>query len=151
MSNKLVVQIGRIILRLFLSAAFLSAIADRFGVYGPHGAAGVSWGDWSNFLEFVGVLIKIAPHAFLPAIGVIETIIEIALGIALLLGVYPRIVAWLSAALLASFAVSMSIALGIPTTLGYGVFTAVGAALLLGAVEKPGSTWDPLSKNTSEG
>jgi hypothetical protein len=151
MTDKRVLQIGKIVLRLCVSFAFLSAIADRFGVYGRHGTSGVSWGDWTHFLQFVGYLIKIAPHAAIPAIGVIETIIEFALAVALLLGVYPRIVAWLSAALLALFAVTMSVALGIPTTLGYGVFTAAGAAILLGAVAKPHSIWDPLSsESTSE-
>jgi hypothetical protein len=149
MSNQRVLQIGKIGLRLFLSAAFLSAIADRFGLYGPHGTIGVSWGDWTHFLQFVGYLIKIAPHAYIPAIGVVETIVEITLGVALLLGIYPRIVAWASAALLASFAIAMSVALGIPTTLGYGVFTAIGAALLLGAVARPRSTWDPFSSQNS--
>jgi hypothetical protein len=151
MTDKRVLQIGKIVLRLCLSFAFLSAIADRFGVYGRHGTSGISWGDWTHFLQFVGYLIKIAPHAIIPAIGVIETIIEFVLAGALLLGVYPRVVAWLSAALLTSFAVTMSIALGIPATLGYGVFTAISAALLLGAVANPRSIWDPLSlENTSE-
>jgi len=151
MTDKRVLQIGRIVLRLCLSSAFLVAIADRFGVYGGHGTKGVTWGDWTHFLQFVAYLIKIAPKAFIPAIGVLETIIEFALAVALLVGVYPRIVAWSSAALLALFAVTMSIALGIPTTLGYGVFTAVGAALLLGAVARPRFIWDPLSsENASE-
>ena len=149
MSNQRVLQIGKIVLRLFLSAAFISAIADRFGLYGPHGTIGASWGDWTHFLQFVGYLIKIAPHAYIPAIGVVETIVEITLGVALLLGIYPRIVAWASAALLASFAIAMSVALGIPTTLGYGVFTAIGAALLLGALARPRSTWDTFSSQNS--
>lgn len=151
MTDKRVLQIGRIVLRLCLSSAFLFAIADRFGVYGRHGTKGVSWGDWTHFLQFVAYLIKIGPRTFIPAIGATETIIEFSLAVALLLGIYPRMIAWSSAALLASFAVTMSIALGIPTTLGYGVFTGIGAALLLGAVARPGSNWDPLSsKSTSE-
>jgi hypothetical protein len=32
---------------------------------------------------------------------------------------------------------------GVPAALGYGVFTAVGAAILLGAVAKPHTIWDP--------
>ncbi len=49
-----------------------------------------------------------------------------------------RIIAWASAALLMSFALTMAIALGIKAPLGYGVFTAVSGALLLGAVANPG-------------
>jgi hypothetical protein len=40
-------------------------------------------------------------------------------------------------ALLMSFALTMSIALGITAPLSYSVFTALGAALLLGAVAVP--------------
>jgi hypothetical protein len=64
-------------------------------------------------------------------------VIETGLGVGLLVGLYPRIVAWSSAALLCSFALTMSIALGILAPLGYGVFTGIGAALLLGAVAAP--------------
>jgi hypothetical protein len=52
-------------------------------------------------------------------------------------GIYPRIVAWSSAVLLSSFALTMTIALGLLAPLGYGVFTAIGAALLLGAIAAP--------------
>jgi len=80
------------------------------------------------------------PKALIPTIGVVETVIEFTLAVALLVGVYQRIVAWASAALLMSFALTMSIALGIRAPLGYGVFAAVGGALLLGAVASPHST-----------
>jgi hypothetical protein len=45
--------------------------------------------------------------------------------------------AWSSAVLLSSFALTMTIALGLLAPLGYGVFTAIGAALLLGAIAAP--------------
>ena len=109
----------------------------------------MSWGDWKHFLGFVALLIKLAPKGLIPTIGVTETIIESALAVALLLGVYPRIAAWASAALLAVFALAMSMALGILAPLGYGVFTAAGAALLLGAIASPRSIWDPLSLETT--
>jgi len=65
---------------------------------------------------------------------VLETVIECGLGMALVLGVYQREVAWASAALLTSFAITMSVALGVLAPLSYSVFTAAGAALLLGVV-----------------
>jgi hypothetical protein len=67
----------------------------------------------------------------------LETVIETALGVALLLGIYQRIVAWCSAALLFSFALTMSVALGIVAPLSYSVFSAFAAAFLLGAVAGP--------------
>ncbi len=138
MTNERVLQGAKVFLRVCLSAAFLSAIADRFGLYGPHGAAGVSWGDWADFLQFVAYLNWFVPKALIPTLGVVETIIEFALAVALLTGFYLRIIAWASAALLMSFALTMAIALGIKAPLGYGVFTAVSGALLLGAVANPG-------------
>jgi len=137
MTNQRLIKIAKIFLRLSLSAAFLSAIADRFGLYGPPGTTGVSWGNWSHFLQFVAYLNWFVPKAVIPTLGIVETTIEFLLAVSLLLGFYPRIVAWASAGLLGLFALTMTIALGIKAPLGYGVFTAVAAALLLGAVSSP--------------
>jgi hypothetical protein len=134
MTNERIQQIGRITLRFCLSAAFLSAIGDRFGWWGGYGAKNVSWGDWTHFLQFVSELNPFVPKALIPTLGAVETAIEFALAVALLSGFYQRIVAWASAALLMSFALTMSFALGILAPLGYSVFTAAAAALLLGAV-----------------
>jgi hypothetical protein len=137
MTNERVLKIATILLRLGLSSAFLSAIADRFGLYGRHGAPGVSWGDWAHFLQFVAYLNWFMPKGLIPTLGAVETIIEFTLAVALLLGLYQRTVAWTSAALLALFALSMTFALGIEAPLGYSVFTAAASALLLGAVTNP--------------
>ena len=137
MNNERVSQIARVFLRLVLGITFLVAIADRFGWLGPYGSRNVSWGDWTHFVQFVAVLNSFVPKRLIPGLAVLETIIELGLGIALLLGIYQRGVAWSSAALLMSFALTMSIALGITTPLSYSVFTAFGAALLLGAVAVP--------------
>ena len=63
--------------------------------------------------------------------------IETGLGLRAVGEILSWIVGWSSAVLLCSFALTMSIALGILAPLGYGVFTAVGAALLLGAIGAP--------------
>jgi putative oxidoreductase len=134
MTNERMLQVGRIILRLTLGITFLVAVADRFGVLGPYGAKYVSWGDWKHFVEYVAVLNWFVPKALIPTLSIMETAIETVLGVALLLGIYQRIVAWCSAGLLLSFALTMSVALGIVAPLSYSVFTAFAAALLLGAV-----------------
>jgi hypothetical protein len=42
-------EIVRLFARFALGASFLSAVADRFGLWGPHGAKNVSWGvGWST-------------------------------------------------------------------------------------------------------
>ena len=137
MNNERVLQIARVFMRLALGITFLFSIADRFGWLGAYGSRNVSWGDWTHFVQYVAQLNSFVPKSLIPGLSVLETIIELGLGIALLLGIYQRVVAWSSAALLMSFALTMSIALGITAPLGYSVFTALGAALLLGAVAVP--------------
>jgi putative oxidoreductase len=137
MNNERVVQIARVFLRLALGITFLFSIADRSGWLGAYGSKNVSWGDWAHFVQYVAVLNSFVPKSLIPGLAVLETIIELGLGIALLLGIYQRVVAWSSASLLLSFALTMSIALGITAPLSYSVFTALGAALLLGAVAVP--------------
>jgi uncharacterized membrane protein YphA (DoxX/SURF4 family) len=134
MTNERILQITRVVLRVALASAFLVAVADRLGLWRPYGSRNVSWGDWKHFEEYVAVLNWFIPKALIPALSALETVIEIGLGLGLLVGIYPRIVAWSSAVLLSSFALTMTIALGLLAPLGYGVFTAIGAALLLGAI-----------------
>src|SRR5215471_21375537 len=83
------------------------------------------------------------PKVMVNGLAALETVLELGLGIALVLGVYPRVVAWSSAALLLSFALTMSIALGILAPLSYSVFSAAGSAMLLGAVAAPRSARSP--------
>lgn len=124
-------------MRLALGVTFLVSIGDRFGWLGPYGSKNVSWGDWSHFKQYVAILNLFIPRAQIPVLATVETAIELTLGIALLLGIYSRLVAWCSAALLMSFALTMSLALGIVAPLSYSVFTAAASALLLGAVAAP--------------
>jgi len=137
MSNERILQVARVFARVALSSAFLVAVADRIGLLGPYGSRNVSWGDWKHFEGYVAILNWFVPKALIPALSSLETVIEMGLGLGLLAGFYPRIVAWSSAVLLCSFALTMSIAQGILAPLSYGVFTAVGAALLLGTIAAP--------------
>jgi uncharacterized membrane protein YphA (DoxX/SURF4 family) len=141
MSNERILQLARVIVRVALASAFLVAVADRLGFLGPYGSKNVSWGDWKHFEDYVAVLNWYLPKALIPTLSTLETVIETGLGLGLLVGFYPRIVALSSAVLLCSFALTMSIALGILAPLGYGVFTGIGAALLLAAVA-PARTLD---------
>jgi hypothetical protein len=125
------------LLRIALAAAFLSAVADRFGIWGPNGAHGVGWGDWSHFVAYTGQLLWFLPSALVNPAAWMATIAEAGLAIALLTGLGSRIVALASAALLASFALTMTVALGVKAPLDYSVFTATAAALLLAAVTPP--------------
>jgi hypothetical protein len=53
-------------LRLSLAAGFLSAVADRFGLWGPPGTPNVAWGDWQPFVEYVGKLNWFVPRSVIP-------------------------------------------------------------------------------------
>src|ERR1700719_3622024 len=149
MNNDRVLQIARVFLRLALGITFLVAIGDRVGWLGPYGSKNVSWGDWTHFVQYVAVLNSFVPKSLIPGLAVLETIIELGLGIALLSGIYQRVVAWSSAGLLVSFALTMSIALGITAPLSYSVFTALGAALLLGAVALPHAARGPAATRSA--
>ena len=61
------------------------------------------------------------------------TAAEALLGVALLLGVFPRPVAWASATLLALFVAAMTVSFGIKAPLNYSVFVGAAAALALSA------------------
>jgi len=143
MKNERIGQVAAIFLRMALCVTFLVSVADRFGLLGPYGAKNVSWGDWTHFVQCVATLNWFVPKGLIPGLAVLETSIETGLGAALLVGVYQRWVAWGSAALLMSFAITMSIALGVVAPLSYSVFTAAGSALLLGAVAVPRSARIP--------
>jgi len=133
MRDERILQISRVFLRLALGITFLVSIADRLGWLGGPGSKNVSWGNWKHFVQYVAILNWFVPKVVINSLALLETIIEGALGIALLLGLYPRLVAWCSAVLLTSFALTMSIALGIVAPLSYSVFSAAAGATLLAA------------------
>jgi uncharacterized membrane protein YphA (DoxX/SURF4 family) len=84
-------------------------------------------------------------HSFLPAIvapalAIVATAAEGLLGVPLLLGVFPRAVAWASAVLLALFAGAMTLSFGIKAPLNYSVFADGAAALALSVWPKAGNS-----------
>lgn len=121
-------------LRIALAAGFLSAIADRFGLWGPPGAPGVAWGDWKSFLDYVATLNWFVPKSFIAPLGWIATVAEVVLALSLLGGWRLRITATLSGLLLLAFALSMTFAIGPKPPLDYSVFTAAAASFLLAAL-----------------
>ena len=123
-------------LRLALSAAFLSAVADRFGWWGRPGEAHVGWGDFAHFTAYTARLTSILPIALVPTLAWTATILEILFGLALLFGIATRVAALLSGALLLLFAMAMAFALGIKSPLDYSVFSASAGAFLLSACER---------------
>lgn len=120
-------RVGVLYARLALGAAFLSGIASRFGLYGKN----VGYGNFANFVRYTAEVNSFMPAFTIPLLAWTATAAEFVLGIALILGVWPRRVALGSALLLAVFGIAMAISFGIRSPLDYSVFSASAAAVLL--------------------
>ena len=120
-------------LRLAVGSSFLSAVADRFGLWGSYGQPHVSWGDFAHFTAYTETLLWFLPASFLPALAWTVTGVETLLGVALVVGLFTRVTAFLSGILLLGFAVAMTFALGVKAPLDFSVFSASAGAFLLAA------------------
>ncbi len=126
-------------LRVALAAGFLSAVADRLGIWGPYGRPTVAWGDMQHFLPYVAKLNPWFPGAMIPAVGWLVTIAEAVLGILLLIGFQTRWAARLSGWLLLAFALGMTVGTGVKTALDASVFAASAGAFVLATARR--YTW----------
>lgn len=133
-----------VFLRITLGISFLSAVADRFGLWGAYGQPNVAWGDFSRFVAYTGKLNWFAPTAVIPALAWAATFAEILLGLALVLGFFTRVAALLSGLMLLVFALTMTFALGVKAPLAFSVFSASAGAFLLAAYGKYPLSMDAL-------
>ena len=124
-------RLGVLYARIALGAAFLSGIASRFGLYGKN----VGYGNFANFVKYTAEVNSFMPASTIPFLAWSATAAELVLGIALIVGVWPRWVALASAILLVLFGVAMAISFGIKSPLDYSVFSASAAAVLLALYE----------------
>jgi len=122
--------------RLALGFSFLSAVADRFGLWGAYGAPHVAWGDFGRFIEYTAKLNWFVPQPIIPTMAWLATCTEITLGAALILGIFTRIAAVLSGLLLLMFALAMTAALGLKSPLDASVFSGSAAAFLLASADR---------------
>lgn len=138
-------DIYTVFLRLALGTAFLSAVADRFGLWGPLGTRNVGWGDFSHFINYTQKLTPMMPAASVPTLAWIATIAEIVFGIALIVGWQTRVAAFLSGLLLLVFGLSMIYGLGLEPPLSYSVFSASAGAFLLSSCDEYKFSLDSLT------
>jgi|SRR5580658_3215267 putative oxidoreductase len=120
-------RVGILYARIALGAAFLSAVADRFGLWGRYGG----WGNFANFTKYTGQVNSFMPAFAVPFLAWAATVAETSLGIGLILGLWPRWVALGAALLLAIFGSAMAISFGAKSPMDYSVFSASAGALLL--------------------
>jgi len=139
-------EIARLFARFALGASFLSAVADRFGLWGPYGAKNVSWGGFAHFVEYTGAVTSLFPGSLTMSFAWAATVTETLFGILLIAGFKMRIASVLSGLLLLLFAIGMVTGLGIKTPFDYSVFSAAAAAFLLAFSEPDRFTLDKLLK-----
>src|ERR1700758_2148152 len=72
-------EIVRLFARFALGASFLSAVADRFGLWGPYGAKNVSWGNFAHFVEYTGAVTSLFPSSSTVSSAWAATVAEIFL------------------------------------------------------------------------
>jgi len=138
-----------LLLRIGLGIGFLSAVADRLGLWGAFGQPNVEWGNFSRFLEYTHTLNWYLPVGMVMPLGIIATGAEIFLGLLLIVGWHTRAAALLSGLLLLTFGVAMTLALGIKVPLNFAVLTGIGGALLLASCDSfPFSVDELLSHRT---
>ena len=124
-------KFSSVFLRIALGGSFLSAVADRFGLWGAYGYPNVAWGSYTRFVAYTAKLLWLLPPATVPALALGATVAETLFGLLLILGWKTRLISLLSGILLTTFALSMTLALGVKAPLDYSVFSAAGSALLL--------------------
>ncbi|MGI8695250.1 MAG: hypothetical protein ACR2JQ_01125 [Mycobacteriales bacterium] len=133
-----------VVVRVVMSADFLLAVADRLGILGPPGTRGVSWGDFSHFVDYTHTVVAFLPRDLAPALAVLATVAEISLGVALLLGVRLRAAALAAAALLGVYGLCMTISLPLAEQFHYNVFILAAAMLALATLDRTALTVDRL-------
>ncbi|SHW59563.1 Uncharacterised protein [Mycobacteroides abscessus subsp. abscessus] len=120
------IRLVEVALRVSLAAAFLSAVADRFGWWEPFGQG--TWGNMASFAAYVNQMIPFVSGWPLTVIAWASTAAEVILGILLLIGWKPSLVGAVSCLLLITFGIAMALSLGAEVPLSYSVFTAASAA-----------------------
>jgi uncharacterized membrane protein YphA (DoxX/SURF4 family) len=136
----------RILLRLAIAFSFLSAVADRFGLWRKEISV---WGNWENFLSYTQLINPWVPENLISPVGILATIVEILFALFLIIGYKTEFFAKLSGVLLLFFALSMSFSTGIKGAFDYSVFTASAAAFALSTMKEKWLEVDLLFNNKS--
>lgn len=126
-------KIIKLFLRMGIGIGFLSAVADRFGLWPSEISA---WGNWENFLKYTELIIPFVPKMLIPAIGTIATSAEVLFGVCLIIGLKTELVAKLSGYLMLIFALAITFSSGIKGAFDYSVFAASAAAFALSTMRE---------------
>jgi len=123
-------------LRIALALAFLSAVADRIGLW--HGYGPEAWGSFKNFVAYTKLLNPWFSKAWIAPLAYFVTGLEVALAALLLTTWRTKEVAFISGLLLLTFGLAMTFSVGPKPALDYNVFTAAFAAFALSLLSREG-------------
>jgi len=127
------IKIIKLFLRIGIGIGFLSAVADRLGLWPEEISA---WGNWENFLSYTQLINPVIPEMLIPVVGVAVTGLEVIFGICLILGLKTELMAKLSGYLLLIFALTITFSTGIKGALDYSVFAASAGAFALSIMKE---------------
>lgn len=122
----------KLYLRLAIGIAFLSASADRIGLYGSYEEHSdfLAWGNWSNFVDYTHSILPWLSEGLVQIAAIVATVAEIVFGILLILGIKVRLIANLSGVLMLLFALAM-MSVNIKAPWDASVFAASAGAFAL--------------------
>jgi len=140
-------KIIKIFLRLAIAIAFLSAVADRFGLWNMDISV---WGKWNSFLEYTQIINPWFPNSMISTIGIIATTLEIIFAICLIVGFKTELFAKLSGFLLLIFALSMTFSTGTKGAFDYSVFSVSAGAFALSFMKEKYLELDSLISKTND-
>ena len=123
----------KMFLRLAVGIGFLSAIADRFGLWPADVSA---WGNWKSFIDYTDLINPLVPDVLISPLGILATTAELFFALCLLVGFRTEYFAKLSGYLLLIFALAMAFSTGIKGAFDYSVFTASAAAFALSCMKE---------------
>lgn len=133
-------------MRVALAGGFLSAVADRLGMWSEAVSA---WGNWGNFLAYTQAINPWLPATLIPTVAVLATGAEIVFALCLLAGFKTELFAKLSGFLLLLFALSMTFSVGIKKVFDFSVFAASGGAFALSLIKEKYLELDKLLHNST--
>lgn len=135
---------AQFLLRLALGVGFILPVLDRLGLLGAPGSYAVSWGNWTNFINYTNSLMPYLNRQLASFSGAIATIGEVVFGIMLIIGFKIKWAAYGSFALTLVFALSMLFFADYRAPFNYSVFVVSFSSLLLATL--PAHKWSIDSK-----
>lgn len=127
-------KIPQLLLRIALSIGFLTTVSDRLGLLGPMGTNNIEWGNWDNFIKYTATLMPFLDKPTVNIMGSIATFAEATIGILLIIGFKTRLAAIGSCLLTLTFAIAMTLFLGIKAPINFAVFSTCTGSLLLATI-----------------